>query len=101
MKAIKHIEKLGFKGKDKVTGFNGVITSVDFDLYGCIQYLIQPESKDGREKNNSSWFDVRRVDITSNERVMEFPNYDLGYMVEEDNGYVSEGRKGAAEKPTK
>lgn len=93
MKALSHIEKLGYKAKDKVTGFEGVITSVDFDLYGCIQYLIQPASKDGTDKSDAKWFDPTRVTITSKKRVMEMPDFDMGY--------VAEGRKGPAEKPIK
>ena len=42
MSAIEdHISKLGMTGQDRVSGVVGVITSVDFDLYGCIQYLIR------------------------------------------------------------
>jgi hypothetical protein len=38
----KHFEMLGHKGKDKVTGFKGVITSLSFDLYGCVTCIISP-----------------------------------------------------------
>jgi len=92
MNTIKHLEKLGFKAKEKVTGLEGVITSVDFDLYGCVQFLVQPSAKDG-EIPRSKWFDVTRIDITSKERVMEMPDF--------DKGYISEGKKGPANKPIK
>lgn len=33
---MKHIDLLGLKAEDKVTGFKGVITTLSFDLYGCV-----------------------------------------------------------------
>ena len=40
---MNELKLLGLKVKDKVTGFTGIITSVSFDLYGCIQVIITPE----------------------------------------------------------
>jgi len=37
----KHLEMLGKEGFDVVTGFDGVITSVSFDLYGCVQAVVK------------------------------------------------------------
>ena len=34
---LGHLELLGQKVEDKVTGFRGVVTTISFDLYGCIQ----------------------------------------------------------------
>ena len=36
------INMLGRKAKDRVTGFEGVISSVSFDLYGCVCGIITP-----------------------------------------------------------
>ena len=87
---MSHLALVGFKAKDKVTGFTGVISTVSFDLYGCIQYVITPNAVDGK-LDNGHYFDVTRVDIMSNEPVMTQPNFDLGY--------VAEGKKGCADKP--
>lgn len=88
----KHLDMLGKKAKDKVTGYEGVIDGISFDLYGCIQASIKPPmTKDG-EVPQGYWFDVTRLEIKSNKRVVEQPRFDLGY--------VAEGRKGAAPKPT-
>ena len=38
----KQIGLLGFRVVDKVTGFKGVVTSVCFDIYGCVHVLIMP-----------------------------------------------------------
>lgn len=92
MEALNHINNLGRKATDKVTGITGVISSVSFDLYGCIQYLVTPQAKEGREQGESYWLDVVRLDV-HDYRVMDTPNY--------DQGYVAEGNKGFADKPVK
>lgn len=43
MKTVEEtLAVLGLPVRDKVTGFDGVITSVSFDLYGCIQVVKTP-----------------------------------------------------------
>ena len=91
MKLQEHIKLLGMKVKDKVTGFNGVVTSMSFDLYGCVQAIVTPEAGEAGKQEDSRWFDVQRLTVTGKKPVMELPNYEYGY--------VAEGRKGAAEKP--
>ncbi len=69
----------------------GVIDSVCFDLYGCIQVSLKPAvDKDGKIPD-SFWFDVTRVDIDDSDRVVDLPNF---YQ-----GYVADGKKGPAVKP--
>lgn len=87
----RHIELLGFKAKDKVTGFKGVISSVCFDAYGCIQAAISPSVDDKGEIPSAHWFDVTRLEVDTKKRVIDLPNF--------VNGYVAEGKKGAAVKP--
>ena len=84
------IELLGLPAKDKVTGFSGVLTSVSYDLYGCIQFVITPDAKDGKF-GESAWIDANRIKVTEGERVMELPKF--------NENYVLEYGKGAAEKP--
>lgn len=87
----KHFELLGKPAKDVITGFVGVISSLSFDLYGCIQVAISPPiDKDG-EIPSGQWFDVTRVKVTKNKTVMDLPDYVAGY--------IAQGRKGAADKP--
>ena len=88
--AQDHINLLGKKATDKVTKFTGVISTVSFDLYGCIQVVITPEADKG-ELKVGSWFDVTRLDLSNDEPVMEMPEF--------DKGYVASGKKGAAQKP--
>ena len=89
----KHIELLGYPATDKITGFKGVITSMSFDLYGCVQAAITPSADTEKgEYKVGNWFDVTRLEITNTERVMDIPEY--------SKGYIAEGRKGAADKPS-
>jgi hypothetical protein len=83
----EHLNILGLKCKDKVTGFSGVVTSISFDLYGCVQAVVTPDAESGK---NCTWFDVTRLDVTS-ERVMDVPDF--------NKGYIADGSKGCADKP--
>ena len=87
----KHIELLGYKAKDKVTGFSGIIDSVCFDAYGCIQVSLKPPMNKDGEVPQGYWFDVTRIDIDTKKRVIDMPNF--------YKGYIAEGRKGASIKP--
>jgi hypothetical protein len=60
-KIFKH--KLGKRAKDKITGFEGVLTSRCEFLTGCNRYCIQPtELKDGRPIE-SMYFDEEQIEI--------------------------------------
>jgi hypothetical protein len=55
----------GKEGRDKITGFTGIITAKCFYLYGCGQYLLTPKiDKDGK-RQDSTWFDEGRIEIIS------------------------------------
>ena len=87
----KHMKLLGLEVEDKVTGMKGVVSSVVFDLYGCIQATITPKVTKNNEKGVAYWYDVTRLKVLKKTPVMRRPNF--------DKGYVSEGKKGCAEKP--
>lgn len=88
-----HLDLLGKKVTDRVTGFAGVVTSLNFDLYGCIQATVHPGLDKDRKTLESQWFDVSRLQVVSSKPVMEVPEFDWS----PEN--VSAGRKGPAEKP--
>lgn len=91
MEVKKHLDLLGLRCVDRVTGLSGVITSVGFDLYGCVQDIVHPGiDKDGQLRD-TLWFDISRLDITSEQPVMERPNFEYGL--------AAEGKKGPSEKP--
>ena len=87
----KHMGLLGLKVQDKVTGQKGVVASISFDLYGCVQAIVNPGmDKDGKPRD-SLWFDVARLTVLDKKPVMQTPDYEYGPQ--------AEGRQGAAERP--
>jgi hypothetical protein len=87
----KHMGLLGLKVQDKVTGQKGVVASISFDLYGCVQAIVNPGmDKDGKPRD-SLWFDVARLKVIDKKPVMQTPDYEYGLQ--------AEGRQGAAERP--
>lgn len=91
MEIRKHIDMLGLKVEDKVTGFRGVVSSISFDLYGCIQAVVSPGVDKEGKVPDGRWFDVLRLKVMDAEPVMYPPNFETGTQ--------AEGRQGAAEKP--
>ena len=87
----QHFGIMGKQVIDKVTGFKGIATSLSFDLYGCVQVAVTPKADKGREYGVGQWFDVTRLEVLKDKRVMDIPDY--------SKGYIAEGRKGAADKP--
>ena len=87
----KHLKLLGLKVKDKASDFKGVVTSICFDLYGCIQADVRPEAldKDGNMQNGI-WLDINRLKVTSKKSVMERPDFKYGDQ--------AEGKQGASDK---
>lgn len=92
MNAYDHLGMLGKKAKDRVTGVEGVITSLCFDLFGCIQgCLDRGMDKDGKPFDQR-WYDVSRLEITDKKPVMKQPDF--------ISGPFASGDKGPAEKPS-
>jgi len=87
-----HINLLGLDVTDKITGFTGIVTSVCFDLYGCIQATIHPGlDKEGKIRD-CHWFDISRLRIDTIKPVMDRPDFTLLPL--------ADGGKGPADKPT-
>ena len=67
---------LGLKVKDRVTGLSGVVTSVSFDLYGCVQVIVHPGvQKDETKLSDMVWFDAQRLEVISKNPVMPVPDF--------------------------
>jgi len=71
----EHMKLIGFKVKDVVTGFTGVVTSVSFDLYGCVQAIVSPGLTEKGEPGDGRWFDMKRLVPTSEAPVMALPSF--------------------------
>ena len=68
----QHLKLLGAQMKDKVTGIEGMVDSVSFDAYGCVQATLRAKANDKGEIPQSHWFDVKRLE-ESGDRIMEAP----------------------------
>lgn len=88
----KHINMLGLRAEDKITGFVGTVASVCFDLYGCVQVAITPACKEGT-LGESKWFDIGRVTVVDTTPVMQRPEFEWA----PEN--IAKGEKGPSEKP--
>jgi hypothetical protein len=84
----KYLQNLGLRFRDKVTGFEGVATSVCFDLYGCVQVVLTPPIGDDGKYAESHWYDVNRLEPIPGNRVMDVPSF-------------GEEERGPAEKPAR
>lgn len=94
-KVQENISFLGRKCVDAITEFAGVITSVSFDVSGCIQAYVVPTANNGDLKQGS-WFDVSRLHISS-DYVLFAP--DFFHSTKQDR--VDEGKSGSIDKAHK
>jgi hypothetical protein len=53
--------KFGNMAKDKVTGFEGIVTGQCIYMYGCNQFLLTPLVKEDNTKQEGYWVDEGRV----------------------------------------
>lgn len=72
--------QLGITAKDKITGFEGVVTGICSYISGCSQALLTPPVKDGAFVE-AHWFDLQRLEAQPGEPVVldngETPGFDM------------------------
>lgn len=86
MNAIeKHLSILGKPVRDRVIKIEGIATSVSFDLYGCVQVVVNRGVDKEGKLIEPMWFDIARLEILSEVPVMDPPEF--------------AGDRGPAEKP--
>lgn len=66
---------LGILGHRVVDKFKGVAVTVSFDLYGCIQVIVNPGLQSDGKLGESNWFDFNRLKVESEDTVMSAPDY--------------------------
>lgn len=86
----QYLQFLGRQARDKVRGTVGHVTSVCFDLSGCVQVAIAPPVNADGKLPDVCWYDVQRVEVTG-DRVLELPTF--------RHQATQDGPNGAAEKP--
>ncbi len=71
---INSVKFLGMRVRDRITGYEGIASSIGFDLYGCIQVAINPGIQSDGKLGEVIWFDTNRLEVVSNDRVMPLPS---------------------------
>lgn len=71
------LQILGKKVTDRVTGYSGIVESVTFDLYGCVQAIVRAPVNEKMEMQECRWFDYKRLLDSNEERVMPLPAFEL------------------------
>jgi len=69
----RFLDLLGRRVRDRVTGYEGIVESVSWDLYGCIQAVVRPPVDDKGAMPDAKWLDVLRLIELAGDRVMEVP----------------------------
>lgn len=59
--------KMGDEVKDKITGFQGIITGHAKYFTGCDQFIIQPKCDKPGTYPEANWFDEGRVEFVKTE----------------------------------
>lgn len=71
----EYMKILGCKVRDLVSGFQGIASTVAFDLYGCVQVVVTPEvNKDGKPEDGR-WFDHKRLKVLNAKSVLPLPSF--------------------------
>jgi hypothetical protein len=71
----EHMKLLGLRVKDTVTGFVGVVSTISFDLYGCVQLIVTPPADEKGVLPEGRWFDVKRLQVLDSNPVMAVPTF--------------------------
>lgn len=70
---LTDLRLLGLRVREKVSGFTGIVTSISYDLTGCIQAVVAPVVDDKGGLPDGRWFDVSRLEVLDEKPVMEIP----------------------------
>lgn len=66
--------KLGQTVRDRITGFQGVVTGIVNYISGCHQALVVPRVKDDGSLTDAQWFDLQRLEIDGSIAVVTLDN---------------------------
>ena len=94
MSTLNYLNMLGLRVRDVVTGFEGIVESIGYDLYGCIQAVVKPAIDKTKPNDipDGRWFDVKRLVAIDHKPVMDVPSFSsMGYGKE----------NGPADKPSR
>lgn len=64
---------LGKRVKERVSKLEGIATAVSFDLYGCVQVLVNHGIDDIEKPTPQVWYDMNRMEVLSDEPIIAVP----------------------------
>lgn len=73
----EYLKLLGYSVNDVVTNQKGIVTSISFDLYGCVQALVTSACNSEGKLGDSHWFDIKRLVLLSEKPVMIPPTFEI------------------------
>lgn len=72
----QHLQLLGTMQKDVVSEIEGMVSSISFDAYGCVQAVLSRKAnKKTGEIPDGRWVDVKRLRDLGKDRVMQVPAF--------------------------
>ena len=74
---MKGINLLGLKVEDKITKATGIVTSISYDLYGCIQAIITLDAGTENRESLNQWYDIKRLKILDDTPVLDTPDWNV------------------------
>jgi len=83
---------LGCRVKDRITGFEGIATSVGLELYGACSISVNPGMGKDNKLGDTYWVELPRLMQVSTTPVLSPPNFEYGE--------IAEGLKGPESKPS-
>ena len=86
----KSLDLLGTVQRDVVTGIEGMVSSVSFDAYGCVQAVLSRKADKKGDIPDGRWVDVKRLKDPGKDRLMVVPDFNAMDFGEE---------QGPADKP--
>jgi hypothetical protein len=72
--AKQYLKLLGKKVRDCVTGYEGIVTSMSFDLYGCVHGYVD-KGYNEKDERHGNWFDHKRLIVLEDVPVMPQPSF--------------------------
>lgn len=72
---LPYLDLLGKKVKDSITGIEGTVINVSYDLNGCIQAIIHPGLDKDQKIAETHWMDTKRLKVLDHTPVMTPPDF--------------------------
>jgi len=71
----EHLSLLCLEVVDRPSGYKGIVTSISFDMSGCVQaYVRAGIDKDGKLADGY-WFDTKRLRVIGEKPVIDPPTF--------------------------